>query len=135
MTARSKTLRHIGAAATLAVGAVHLQQYLDFIHDVPTISVLFVLNGIGAGVVAVLLQTRVRALAALGGIGLSVGALVSLAISMRQSGLFDYVEPTFRAPVVFAIVVELVAVLALGAYLLARRGSGAAAPARAASAG
>lgn len=135
MTARSKTLGDIGAAATLAVGAVHLQQYLDFIHDVPTISVLFVLNGIGAGVVAVLLQTRVRALAALGGIGLSVGALVSLAISMRSSGLFDYVEPTFRAPVVFAIVAEVVAVLALGTYLLARRGSRAAAPAGAPSTG
>ena len=135
MTGRPTILRDVGAAATLAVGAVHFQQYLDFIHDVPTISVLFVLNGIGAGLVAVLLQTRVRALAALGGIGLSVGALVSLAISMTRGGLFDYVEPTFRGAVVLSIVVEAVAVLALAGYLLARRGSRAAEPAAAASAG
>ena len=41
-------LRYLGALATLVVGAVHLQQYADFISDVPTIGVLFLLNGLGA---------------------------------------------------------------------------------------
>lgn len=114
-------LRYLGALATLVVGAVHLQQYADFISDVPTIGVLFLLNGVAAGVVAVLLATGRASLGALGGIAVSAGALVSLAISMTDAGLFDYVEPGFRVPITIAVVAEAAAVALLAAYLVLRR--------------
>jgi hypothetical protein len=118
----SDALRYLGALATIVVGAVHLQQYADFIHDVPTIGVLFLLNGAGAGAVAVMLATRRATLAAAGGIALSLGAIISVAISMTAAnGLFDYIEPTFRAPVMIAVVAEAAAVLSLLAYLLVQR--------------
>ena len=107
--APANALRYLGALATLVVGAVHLQQYADFISDVPTIGVLFLLNGLGAGVVAILLATRRAPLGALGGIAVSAGALVSVLISMTDGGLFDYTEPTFRSAVVIAIAAEVVA--------------------------
>ncbi len=121
MTA-TDSLRYAGALFTIVVGAVHIQQYLDFVGDVPTIAELFVLNGVGAGVVAILLATRLRVLGALAGIGLSFGALVSIAIAhYAASGLFDYVEPTFRAPVAIAVIAEIGAILMLGAFLALNR--------------
>jgi len=114
-------LRWLGALATIVVGVVHLQQYADFISDVPTIGVLFLLNGLGAGVVAVLLATRRAVLGALGGIAVSAGALVSVLISMTDTGLFNYTEPTFRTAIVIAMAAEAAAVVLLSAYLAARR--------------
>lgn len=114
-------LRYLGALATIVVGAVHLQQYADFISDVPTIGALFLLNGLGAGVVVVLLATRRAALGAVGGIALSAGAIASILVSMTETGLFAYTEPTLRAPVVIAIAAEAVAIILLLAYLALRR--------------
>lgn len=114
--------RYLGALATIVVGAVHLQQYADFISDVPTIGVLFLLNGLGAGVVVILLATRFATLAALGGVALSAGALAALLISMTDAGLFDYTEPAFRAAVVVAIAAEAAAIVLLSAYLALRHG-------------
>ncbi len=114
------TLRYLGAALVLVVGAIHLQQYLDFINDVPTIGELFLLNAAGAGAIVVMLVTRPRTLGALSGIALSAGALVSVAISLASS-LFDYSEPSLRFPIVLAIASELVAIAVLTAYLARRR--------------
>ncbi len=60
-------------------------------------------------------------LAAFAGLALTLGALVSLAIS-RTGTLFEYSEPALRAGVTFAAIVELGVVLALAAFLVARRG-------------
>lgn len=114
-------LRYLGAALILVVGIVHVQQYVDFIGDVPTIAELFVLNGFGAGVIAIMLATRFKVLGALGGIGLSAAALVSLLIASTDSGLFGYQESTLRAPVLISVVAEIAAVILLSAYLLRRR--------------
>lgn len=114
-------LRYLGAAATLVVGAVHLQQYADFIGDVPTIGELFLLNGLGAGAVLIMLGTRLAPLGALAGIGLSAGAVASIAIAMTEGGLFDYQEPTFRTPVTISVIAEIAAVLLLTAYLVRQR--------------
>ena len=119
--AATDVLRYLGALATLVVGVVHLQQYADFIHDVPTIGVLFLLNAAGAGTVTILLATRRAALGAVGAISVSAGALVSVAISMTAGGLFDYTEPTFRAPIAIAIAAEVAAIALLLGYLVARR--------------
>jgi hypothetical protein len=108
----------VGGLATFVVGAIHLQQYADFIKDVPTIGTLFVLNGFAAGLVCLMLATPRRMLAALGGIAVSAGALVSLAIArFASSGLFDYVEPTFRGPVAISVGAEVIAIVSLAAYL------------------
>ncbi|HEV2057911.1 MAG TPA: hypothetical protein VGR11_01055, partial [Solirubrobacteraceae bacterium] len=114
-------LRYLGALATLVVGAVHIQQYADFIADFPTIGTLFLLNGLGAGVVAIMLATRHATLGALAGIALSATALVSVFISMTDKGLFNYTEPTFRAAIVIAIVAEIAALVLLLAYLALQR--------------
>ena len=114
-------LRYLGALATIVVGAVHLQQYADFISDVPTIGVLFLLNGLGAGAATILLATRHSAVGALGAVSLSAGALVAVLISMTDKGLFDYIEPTWRTAVVVSVVAEAAAVVLLLAYLAMRR--------------
>ena len=115
---RSGVLLMVGGLATFVVGAIHLQQYADFIKDVPTISTLFLLNGLAAGLVCLMLATRLRTFAALAGIAVSAGALVSLAIARFASGgLFDYAEPTFRGPVAISIAAEVIAIVSLAAYL------------------
>jgi len=106
---------------TLVVGAIHLQQYAVLIKDVPTIGELFLLNAAGAAVIAAMLVTGVRLLGAVGGILLSAGAVVSILIARTSGGLFEYVEPTFRTPVLLSMIAEVAALLALGAYLVARR--------------
>lgn len=121
MTARSSALRAVGGALILVVGVVHVQQYGSFIKDVPTIGVLFLLNGFGAGVICVMLATRLRLLGALGGIGLCAGALISIAVARYAStGLFDYREPTFRTPMVIAVIAEIAAIAVLA--IMALRG-------------
>ena len=45
-----QVIRRAGAVALLAVGAVHLQQYLTGYNVLPTIGTLFLLNAIGAWV-------------------------------------------------------------------------------------
>ncbi len=122
------TLRYLGAGLILAVGAIHLQQYLNFISDVPTIGDLFLLNAAGAGGIAVMLAARPRDLGVLLGIALAAGALVSIAIALASS-LFDYSEPSLRFPIALAIVAELAAVVVLTAHLVGRRSAGRARPA------
>lgn len=117
---RAGVLPALGAILVIVVGVVHLQQYADFIKDVPTIGTLFALNAAAAGALVVMLAfARLRTLAALGGIGLSIGSLVSIAISMTDGGLFDYTEPTWRTPIVIAVVAEILAIVVLAA--VARR--------------
>ena len=118
-------LRLAGALLTLLVGAVHLQQYADLLSRVPVVGPSFLLNGIAGVVLSALLVLpgrRPRLLGAVGGILLAVASLVALALAMTV-GLFGYQEPELRGPVVFAIVVEAAAVLALALWCarLARR--------------
>jgi len=116
-------LRLVAVALLLVQAGIHLQQYEGPLNAVPTIGPLFVLNAVGAGAIALLLAGSrgfVSLLASLAGLGLTLGALVSLAIT-RAGTLFDYSEPTLRAAVVASAVVELALVLALAAFLLANR--------------
>lgn len=127
MRAASDSLRWVGAAAILVVGAIHVQQYADFIKDVPTIHQLFLLTGLGAGGICVTLALAARApilgaLGALGGIAMSLGALISVAISLYAAGgLFNYRESSYRLPIVIAIVAEVIAIAALTAHLASSR--------------
>src|SRR5438270_10269505 len=85
-------MRRVGAVAILLTGAVHLQQYLGDYQSIPTIGPLFLLNAIGAAVVAVGLLVPIErrlgsgrgevavGLLALGGVAIAVGALIGLYI-------------------------------------------------------
>lgn len=120
---RTDALRLIAVVLLLAEAGIHLQQYEGPLNAVPTIGSLFVLNAIGAGAIALLLagsRGSVAVLASLAGLGLTLGALVSLAIT-RAGTLFDYSEPTLRAAVVASAVVEVALVLVLAAFLLTSR--------------
>jgi hypothetical protein len=108
------------AAGLLAVIAgVHFQQYVDFMSEVPTIGVLFLLTaagGAGLAVALLALDRLVRILAALGGAVMAIAALVSIAIAL-SGHLFGYQEPTLRVPVVLAIVAEVLVLPVLAVVL------------------
>jgi hypothetical protein len=119
----------LGAAGVLATGADHLYEYwANQFSTVPTIGTLFLLNFISATVVgvALLLPLRrliprhaasLRALLAIGGIGIGAASLIALWIS-ETSSLFGFTDSGFRPTILAAIVSESVAVVALIAYLV-----------------
>jgi Na+/H+ antiporter NhaD/arsenite permease-like protein len=122
--------RCLGALAVLATGIAHIEQYsVDHYSTVPTIGTLFLLNFIAAIVIAVGLiaplrrvtgryTDLVRAVPAVGGIGLGVGSLAGLFVS-ETTGLFGFVEHAYRMAIVVAILVEVAATVLLVAFLLA----------------
>jgi hypothetical protein len=112
----------VGALAVLATGADHLEEYAaNNFASVPTIGTLFLLNFIAATIIGVgLLLPRlarpVRALLAVGGIGLAGSSLIALWIS-ETSSLFGFTDYGFRPAIVAAIVAEATAIIALTVYL------------------
>lgn len=119
---RSDHLRFVAIALLLCEGGVHLQQYESFLHLVPTINTLFLLNAVGAGLIALALaasRNRIAVLLALSATGMTVVALVSLAIA-RDGVLFNYSEPTLRFPVLFAAFAELGTVLVTSRFVAVR---------------
>jgi hypothetical protein len=121
--------RYGGAVSTVLVGVVHAQQYYGaYFSVVPTIGTLFLLSFVGSGVVAVVLIAPVRrlgrsvgdlilVLAALGGIGIAVGSLVSLLIS-EFTTLFGFMESGYRVAVVLALVFDGLTTVFLGAFVV-----------------
>jgi hypothetical protein len=117
--------RRAGAVALLAVGAVHLQQYISADYRaVPTIGPLFLLNAIGSFIVAALLITpteravpeRLRdvfvgVLAAVA-VAIAVGSLVFLFLA-ENGGVFGFAEHGYSTPIVIAIVAEAIATVLL----------------------
>lgn len=125
-----KTTRRLGALTLLIVGGVHLQQYLAGYSDVPTIGTLFLLNAIGAAVVAVglmapferLVNDRRADLAAalLSALGamIAIGALIALFISESQP-LFGFMEDGYSAAIMIAIASEAITTILLAAVAAA----------------
>jgi hypothetical protein len=121
---------YLGALAILATGVDHIQQYYGNDYStVPTIGTLFFLNFVSAVVVAVGLVAplgrvagryadAVRALFAVGGIGIAVLSLAALFVS-ESTGLFGFVENGYRMAIVLAIVAEVAAALFLVIFLVA----------------
>jgi hypothetical protein len=104
----------------LVVAGVHFQQYVDFMSEIPTVGVLFLLNaGGGAGLAVALLSREplLRVLAALGSAGLVVGSLVSIILALN-GGVFGYQEPSLRLPIVIAIVAEALVLPFLAAVIV-----------------
>ena len=126
---RLAVVRLIAAASLLAIGAVHLQQYIvqDY-RVIPTIGPLFLLNFIAGTVLGLYFLvparahvTRVRLLAdtaaAISGMGFAVSGLVALIVS-EHARLFGFMEHGYRFAIVFTIASEVVAILALGTFLV-----------------
>lgn len=122
-------LRALGALAVLAVGAVHLDQYVAVHYDVvPVIGPLFLLNVIGAAAIGLLLLLPIERLAghlfvtvlALGAIGLATTSFVFLFVS-ESTTLFGFREHGYRTAIVVALAAEAATAVLLGAYLAARR--------------
>jgi hypothetical protein len=127
--ATQQRLGLLAAALVAVIAAVHFQQYVDFMSQVPTVGVLFLLNAAGgAGIAAALLSRdiRLRWVAATAAVGLALGSLVSIMIAL-QASFFGYTEPTLRFPIVLAIIAE-VAVLPVLGLLLVRRAPAPVAP-------
>jgi hypothetical protein len=119
--------RALGALATLAVGAVHLQQYLKLYSEVPTIGTLFVLNFAGATVLGLALLAPIDrivgrlgvALVAVTGMGLAATSFAFLLIS-EHTPLFGFKEPGYDPTAIAAArISEIATVVLLGAFLVA----------------
>jgi hypothetical protein len=118
----------VAALALLVVGGVHLEQYyVAFFRVIPTIGPLFLANFIGGTVFGLVLLVPLRrgagrtwllldSLAALAGIGLSVGAFAGLLVSERTS-LFGFMEHGYRLEIVLALAAEAVATVSLAVFL------------------
>lgn len=139
-----RAMRFTGALAILAVGAVHLQQYIGENYSaISTIGPLFLLNGIGSAIIGIGLLAPIKRVAAsqradaaigllaLGAVAIAVGALVALLIS-ESGGLFGFSESGYRAAIVVAIVAEAATIVLLTpvavlsfARVASRRGTGA----------
>lgn len=131
MTDRNRGLRvarYLGAAALLGVGIDHLQQYVGADYSViPTIGTLFMLNFAASAAIALALVVPMERVARYGrqilsglaalGIGVAAGSLVALFVS-EQTPLFGFMEYGYRQAIVISIVLEGVAVVLLGAYLV-----------------
>jgi hypothetical protein len=79
----SLATRVVGALATLAVGAVHLQQYFKLYSAVPTIGTLFVLNFVGATVIGLALLAPIERMA--GRLGRSAVTLLAVAATKKPT--------------------------------------------------
>jgi len=128
-------LRVVGALALFVVAADHLYEYyVDHYSAIPTIGPLFLLNGIGATALGLMLLAPVGwllpqrlaagavALASAAGLALAASALVGLFVSETEP-LFGFMESGYRPVVAVAIGSEAVAIVALAMLLvLSRRG-------------
>lgn len=124
-------MRFLGAVAILAVGAIHIQQYIgaDF-RAIPTVGTLFLLNAIASAIVGIGLLAPINrtagpradaaiALLSLAGLSIAIGSLIALFIS-ENGGLFGFTESGYRAPVVVAIVAEAATITMLGPVAAAK---------------
>ncbi|MCL2419063.1 MAG: hypothetical protein FWD04_07210 [Conexibacteraceae bacterium] len=114
-------LRAVGALSLFVIAADHLYEYYaDGYSAIPTIGWLFLLNGIGATALGVMLLTLPRrvaggwalALAGAAGAGLAASSLAALFVSESEP-LFGFMEYGYRPVVVVAIASEAVAVVTL----------------------
>jgi predicted lipoprotein with Yx(FWY)xxD motif len=107
-------LRFAGIAALAATGAIHLDLYLTGYRTIPTIGWLFLLQVIGAFVLAIAMLVTSLRLAYVAGAGFLLSTLVGYLISLRVS-LFGFREVRTTAGIV-AGVIEIAGFAALCAF-------------------
>ena len=120
--------RILGAALTAVMAWIHLDLWVGGYRDIPTIGVLFLLNSIGAALLAIaLLVTPVRLLGfvSAGGALFTAGTLAALLASLTV-GVFGFREYLGDPLVVTTIIVEAAGTVVLSAHTamraVARRG-------------
>ncbi|HXO08502.1 MAG TPA: hypothetical protein VN880_10735 [Solirubrobacteraceae bacterium] len=126
-----RIMRRLGAITLLVVGAVHLQQYIGNDYSVlPTIGPLFLLNAIGAGIVAICLLAPIErilgdrqadlvtGLLATAALAIAIGSLVALFIAESQP-LFGFMEDGYDTPILIAIVSEALTTILLAPVAVA----------------
>jgi len=125
-------VRLLAAISLLAVGTVHIQQYIvEHYRLIPTIGPLFLLNFVGGTVLGLYFlvpasrhagrfRLSVDGVAAVGGWFLAAGALAGLLVS-EHTPLFGFMEHGYRLAIVFAIVSEAVAIVTLAILIVDNR--------------
>lgn len=112
-------LRLIGAVLLAGMAAIHVYLYLHGYQSVPTIGLLFLLNGIGSGILTIAVLAAPRrflGVAALLGALFDLGTLAALVASIAiPGGLFGFQESTqaFLVPTTLWVESAGVVVLAL----------------------
>jgi len=84
--------RILGAALTAVMGGIHLDLWVGGYRDVPTIGLLFLLNGIGAALLALgLLTAPTRALGTVSGAAalFTVGTLAARSASAAAGAVLE----------------------------------------------
>jgi hypothetical protein len=127
--ALGEAARYLGAVSLVVVGVIHAQQYYDdYFSVVPTIGTLFLLSFVGSGITAAVLLAPVRrlgpdlgepalALAAVSGIGIAAGSLVSLMYS-EYHPLFGFMESGYRLAIQLTLIFDSLTTVLLGAFLV-----------------
>jgi hypothetical protein len=123
-------LRVVGALSLFVIAADHLYEYYaDHYSAIPTIGPLFLLNGVGATALGLILLAPIGRLlprrvvgwmlgvAGAAGAALAASSLVGLFVSETEP-LFGFMEIGYRAVIVVAIASEAIAVVALALLLL-----------------
>jgi len=121
--------RVLGAALTAVMGGIHLDLWVGGYRDIPTIGVLFLLNGIGAALLALgLLTAPTRALGTMSGAAaLFTAATLAALLASLTVGVFGFQEYLGAPLVVTTIIVEAAGTVVLTALtatraVVARRG-------------
>ena len=109
-------LRYLGVAGILVNGIVHLQQYFDGLSDVPKIGPLFAINAVLALLLVIGIALRKDALTSLAGLAFSAGTFAAF-LSARYGGILGYQEGIWRNPAIIAAAAEILAIVALAAFL------------------
>ena len=126
------SVRLVAAISLLAVGVVHIQQYIgEDYRVIPTIGPLFLLNFIGGTVLGLYflipvgrhpgqIRLRVDSVSGLAGWFLAAGAFAGLLYS-EHAPLFGFMEHGYRFAIVFALASEAVAIVTLTIVLIHNR--------------
>ena len=114
-------LHRLSVAAILAVGGVHLDLWLwHGYRSVHVIGPLFLLNAIGAALIAVLLAVGGGTLIELAGLGYAASSLAAFLVSVRY-GLFGFMEAFNGTPQTISWAAEAIAIALLGSALVRSR--------------
>jgi hypothetical protein len=109
-------LRLVSIGLLSAVGWIHLHLWQEGYRHIPTIGPLFLAGALSAFVVGVGLLARPSRLFGLFGIGVVVGILAGLIVSVNV-GLFGFKESLTAPFAVQSIVVEIAAAVTLAAWI------------------
>ena len=110
-------LRLVSVGLLGAVGWVHLHLWQQGYRHIPTIGPLFLAAAVSAGLVGAGLLARPSRLVAVAGVGLSVGILFGLIVSVNV-GLFGFKESLMAPFAVESILLEIAAGVTLGAWMV-----------------